>query len=124
MDAPLPTFDDLFTTPSNQPTRATSPTEGDSTQMLTSKEQKEADEKETQRFADTEDKGDLSIISSMADKIKKTLRKMSKSRRGTLLMKIMIEIQEVENNNDTVPPPQVTGPNNVRPTFILFNIAK
>ena len=44
LDAPLPTFDDLFMTPSNQPTRATSPTEGDFTQMLTSKEQEEADE--------------------------------------------------------------------------------
>ena len=39
-------------------------------------------------------------------------------------MKIMIKIQEVENNNDAVPPPQVTRPDNVRPTFIPFNIAK
>ena len=46
------------------------------------------------------------------------------SRRGTLPDEDNDQIQEVENNNDTVPPPQVTGPNNVRPTFILFNIAK
>ena len=86
MDAPLPTFNDIYMTPSNRPTRATSPAEGNSPQMLNSREQEETEDvitkslkkykdayerehnKEAQRFADTEDEGDQTEGLTMMEK--------------------------------------------------------